>query len=334
VYTSTGLAHATAAYSTGKLTITPDTGYEFTNVNNVAVTPLSTNTKLTNGALSNGVITYDVTLPANDSVTLTGAATAKSYTITYNLNDPDTTDQVSVSNTSNTKTAYTIEDSAITLADASYTGYTFLGWYDGDTKVTSIPTGSTGDITLDAKWQKTSYTLSVEFYTSGALSGAMQKTANKDATEVIAKASNLAIISENGIIKAIQADATYTTSPLAADTTVKVVYNSSISYSVDYTAAQGYTATGNSGTFTAASDSISLALTKSSGNFSQSGTLELKYTVNGGTTQYTATAAVTNATATGTFTISAATLAAAGIPVGTGSSDIEITVVSLGWQTA
>lgn len=38
-------------------------------------------------------------------------------------------------------------------------GYTFLGWFDapvGGNRITEIPTGSTGDITLYARWQQTS----------------------------------------------------------------------------------------------------------------------------------------------------------------------------------
>ena len=53
----------------------------------------------------------------------------------------------------NTSTAYTIE-SEITLQNAKKTGYTFLGWYDGSKKVTEIPLGSTGNITLTAQWKE------------------------------------------------------------------------------------------------------------------------------------------------------------------------------------
>lgn len=42
-------------------------------------------------------------------------------------------------------------------------GYHFLGWYDsptGNDRITQIPHGSTGDITLYARWEAVFYTLS------------------------------------------------------------------------------------------------------------------------------------------------------------------------------
>jgi uncharacterized repeat protein (TIGR02543 family)/LPXTG-motif cell wall-anchored protein len=43
---------------------------------------------------------------------------------------------------------YTVEDAEITLADATWDGYTFLGWAEGNT----IPAGSTGAKTFTAQW--------------------------------------------------------------------------------------------------------------------------------------------------------------------------------------
>ena len=55
--------------------------------------------------------------------------------------------------------SYTIADSAITLGEPTKTGNTFDGWYSNaeftGTKVTSIPEGSTGNVTLYAKWTAT-----------------------------------------------------------------------------------------------------------------------------------------------------------------------------------
>lgn len=68
------------------------------------------------------------------------------YTITYEL-DGSTNDP------SNPST-YTIEDTPITLQDASRTGYEFDGWYSDSlftAQVTEIPQGNTGNITLYAK---------------------------------------------------------------------------------------------------------------------------------------------------------------------------------------
>ena len=68
--------------------------------------------------------------------------TAMSYTITY----------IDGSNSEN-PVAYTIETDTITLKDpAARVGYDFDGWYNGEVKVTEIAKGSTGDLTLTAKW--------------------------------------------------------------------------------------------------------------------------------------------------------------------------------------
>ncbi|MDY0277483.1 MAG: InlB B-repeat-containing protein [Acholeplasma sp.] len=66
------------------------------------------------------------------------------YTITYNLDDG--------LNASN-PTSYTVESNEITLLDASKEGYTFIGWFKGETKITSIPKGSTGNIVLNASFE-------------------------------------------------------------------------------------------------------------------------------------------------------------------------------------
>jgi Listeria/Bacterioides repeat/Listeria/Bacterioides repeat/Listeria/Bacterioides repeat len=81
--------------------------------------------------------------------------TAISYTITYNLN--------SGTNNSSNPATYTIASTAITLADPSYTGYTFGGWFTNvgltGTAITSIPAGSTGNQVFWAKWTATTYTI-------------------------------------------------------------------------------------------------------------------------------------------------------------------------------
>jgi uncharacterized protein (TIGR02145 family)/uncharacterized repeat protein (TIGR02543 family) len=73
--------------------------------------------------------------------------TPKSYSIVYHLNDG--------TNGSN-PSGYTIESSPITLNGASKTSYTFEGWYDNEglsgSKITSIPTGSTGNKEYWVKW--------------------------------------------------------------------------------------------------------------------------------------------------------------------------------------
>ncbi len=68
----------------------------------------------------------------------------ESYTITY----------VNVEGATNENPAsYNVETETITLKDPAKAGYTFAGWYSADNSpVTKIPQGSTGDITLYAKW--------------------------------------------------------------------------------------------------------------------------------------------------------------------------------------
>ncbi len=54
---------------------------------------------------------------------------------------------------------YTTNSETITFSPLSKDGYTFVGWYIGDTKVMEISKGSTGDLTLTAKWDTTGYTI-------------------------------------------------------------------------------------------------------------------------------------------------------------------------------
>jgi uncharacterized repeat protein (TIGR02543 family) len=70
------------------------------------------------------------------------------YSISYELNG-------GVNNESNPET-YSVDSPTIVLEEPTKQGYKFLGWYDnteftGDA-ITQIATGSTGDITLYAKW--------------------------------------------------------------------------------------------------------------------------------------------------------------------------------------
>lgn len=55
-------------------------------------------------------------------------------------------------------TSYTIASKKITLQGPSRTGYSFSGWYNAKgKKISAIPAGSTGDITLKAKWTPIKY---------------------------------------------------------------------------------------------------------------------------------------------------------------------------------
>ncbi|HCB66798.1 MAG TPA: hypothetical protein DEP70_04465 [Acholeplasmataceae bacterium] len=91
------------------------------------------------------------------------------YTISYTLNGG--------TNGSN-PTTYTVETETITLDPATKTGYTFDGWYNnseftGDA-VTSIPKGSTGNITLYAKFTVNQYTITFDSNEGSAVSAITQ----------------------------------------------------------------------------------------------------------------------------------------------------------------
>lgn len=92
------------------------------------------------------------TIPVGSSgtKTLTAKWTTIAYSITYN-------DEKNLTH-SNPGT-YTVESGKITLAPLSAVGYTFEGWYNGNTQVTSIPAGSVGDLVLTAKWSITNYAI-------------------------------------------------------------------------------------------------------------------------------------------------------------------------------
>ena len=57
---------------------------------------------------------------------------------------------------------YTIESDSFTLQEITKVGYTFDGWYNGETKVTEITTGTYGSMTLVAKWTADLYTISYD----------------------------------------------------------------------------------------------------------------------------------------------------------------------------
>ncbi len=93
----------------------------------------------------------------------------ETYTIHYVLNGGK--------NDRANPTAYTCETEDIILKKPSRTGYTFAGWYPDEEYVSSqrvvgIQKGSTGDITLYAKWIENKYT--ILFNGNGATSGAVQ----------------------------------------------------------------------------------------------------------------------------------------------------------------
>ena len=124
-----------------ELEATPNTGYEFKEWK---------------------VISGGVTVGADNKFTV-GTADVEvqavfapiKYTITYNFDGG--------TNAEANPAEYTIESDAIALADPSWTGHTFGGWYEnaqftGD-PVTTIAKGSTGNVTLYAKWTINTFTV-------------------------------------------------------------------------------------------------------------------------------------------------------------------------------
>ena len=88
---------------------------------------------------SSGAWTYSET---ND--TLIAHWSKDVYSITYVINN-------GVANDPNNPSSYEVDSPTITLAPLSKVGYTFLGWYDQNNQlIETIPTGSTGNLTLTA----------------------------------------------------------------------------------------------------------------------------------------------------------------------------------------
>ena len=80
------------------------------------------------------------------------------YTITYELDGG--------TNAPENPASYNVETETITLKDPAKAGYTFAGWYKAEDftggAVTEITQGTTGNITLYAKWELVSYTINYE----------------------------------------------------------------------------------------------------------------------------------------------------------------------------
>lgn len=99
---------------------------------------------------------WDAVSVGSGNEALTGARLLLStYLITY----------VNVEGAQNPNPDVADKDRALTLKDASKTGYTFGGWYreaSFQTRVTSIPAGNEEDVTLYAKWTPIRYTVNFD----------------------------------------------------------------------------------------------------------------------------------------------------------------------------
>ena len=95
----------------------------------------------------------EITQGTTGNITLYAKWELESYTITYEL--------YGGTNAPENPAGYNVETETITLKDPAKPGYTFAGWYkDGEftDEITEIAQGSTGDITLYAKWEQIPFT--------------------------------------------------------------------------------------------------------------------------------------------------------------------------------
>ena len=104
------------------------------------------------------------------NVTLTAKWQLISYTITYNLDGG--------SNSSLNPKGFTVFSGKITLNEPIKEGYKFIGWYTDSSyskKITEIPAGSHEPITLYAKWEIITYTITYKL-NGGSISGTKKTT--------------------------------------------------------------------------------------------------------------------------------------------------------------
>src|SRR5574344_294565 len=108
------------------------------------------------------------TFPSADTTYTATWAKEGDYTITYSNMD-------GAVNSASNPAGYNVETETITLAPATKTGYTFEGWYSDSgltAAVTQIAKGSTGAVTLYAKWTANTYTVTFNANTgSGTMTG-------------------------------------------------------------------------------------------------------------------------------------------------------------------
>ena len=125
-----------------------------------------------------GETVQDLSAEAGKTVTLYAQWTGAVYRVQYVLNG-------GVNNEANPG-GYDSNTAAFTLADPSRTGYTFAGWYTDSafrTRITKIAGGSTGDLTLYAKWTANTYT--VAFDSNGGTGSAAKLSCVYDTAKVL-----------------------------------------------------------------------------------------------------------------------------------------------------
>jgi uncharacterized repeat protein (TIGR02543 family) len=101
-----------------------------------------------NWTYNNSAVSFPYTII--DNTTLTATFKTNTYTATLNVNDGDELDENEFIAT---------YDDQFNLATPTRTGYTFLGWYDGATNITSGKWTYTEDKTFIAQWQINQYSV-------------------------------------------------------------------------------------------------------------------------------------------------------------------------------
>ncbi|MBQ6783985.1 MAG: InlB B-repeat-containing protein, partial [Acholeplasmatales bacterium] len=111
-------------------------------------------------------ILIDGTWDISNNVTLVAAWDANSYLLTYDVNGGDAL-------TSNTQEV--VYDSAFTLVTPTRDGYSFRGWYSGDTKVESGKWTNIDNLSVKAKWEVGKYIITYDVNGGKALASTTQE---------------------------------------------------------------------------------------------------------------------------------------------------------------
>lgn len=159
--TSGSMAAVKAEYGSGVLL--PENTYKKTGA---VFTGWNTKADGSGRAYANRADTTKLIEAEGKGVTLYAQWKLTRYSVTYVLNGG--------TNSGSNPAGYNIGTATISLKDPIRTGYTFAGWYRDagyKNRVSSIPRGSTGNLTFYAKWTVNQYTIA--FQGNGSTEGSM-----------------------------------------------------------------------------------------------------------------------------------------------------------------